>query len=69
MINVANRVASLVAAITGVMCLLANISIPNCLIRTAIVYVGMLFAFYVSGQIVKLGLILLTPQQEEKGDA
>jgi len=64
MISLANKVASLVAAITCVMCLLADISILNCLIRTSIVFVGMLFAFYISGQLLKLGLILLTPQKE-----
>jgi len=69
MISLANKVASLVAAIAGAMCLLANISILNCLIRTSIVFVGMLLAFYVSGQIMKLGLIVLTPQQKEEGDA
>ncbi len=64
MISLANKIAGLVAAITCVMCLLANISILNCLIRTGVVFVGMLFAFYLSGQILKLGLILLTPQKE-----
>lgn len=64
MISLANKVASLVAAITCVMCLLANISILNCLIRASIVFVGMLFAFYICGQLLKLGLILLTPQKE-----
>lgn len=67
MIKLANKFAILVSAITFVMCLIGEISITTSLLRTGIVFVGVLFAFYLSGQILKLGLIVMTPQK--KSDA
>ncbi len=66
MIKLANKFAALVSAITFVMCIIGNISIYTSLIRTGIVFVGVLFAFYLSGQILKLGLIVMTPQNKSE---
>ncbi len=64
MIKLANKFAVLVSAITFVMCIIGNISISVSLIRTGIVFVGVLFAIYLSGQILKIGLIMMTPQNK-----
>ena len=64
MIKLANKFALLVSAITFVMCIVGDISITTSLFRTGIVFVGVLFAFYISGQILKLGLIVMTPQNK-----
>lgn len=64
MIKLANKFAALVSAITFVMCLIGEISVMTSLIRTGIVFVGVLFAFYISGQVLKLGLIVMTPQNK-----
>jgi len=67
MIKLANKFAVLTSAVTFVMCMIGDISIMTSLIRTGIVFVGVLFAFYLSGQLLKLGLIMMTPQK--KSDA
>ena len=64
MIKLANKFAILISAITFVMCLFGEISITTSLLRTGIVFVGVLFAFYLSGQILKIGLIVMTPQNK-----
>ncbi len=64
MIKLANKFAVLVSTITFVMCMIGNISIATSLIRTGIVFVGVLFAFYISGQVLKLGFIVMTPQNK-----
>lgn len=68
MIKLANKIAILVATITFVMCLLGNISLFTSLIRTAIVFVGVLLAFYLAGNALKLGFIILTPQQGDNSE-
>lgn len=64
MIKLANKFAVLVSMITFVMCMIGNISLTTSLIRTGIVFVGVLFAFYISGQVLKLGFIVMTPQNK-----
>jgi len=64
MIKLANKFAVLISTITFVMCLFGGISIGTCLVRTGIVFVGVLFGFYLSGQVLKLGLIIMTPQNK-----
>lgn len=64
MIKLANKFAILIAAITFVMCLIGGISVSTTLVRTGVVFVGMLLAFYISGQMLKLGLIIMTPQNK-----
>lgn len=62
MIKLANKFAILIAAITFAMCIIGNISLSTSLIRTGIVFVGVLLAFYISGQVLRIGLIIMTPQ-------
>ena len=64
MIKLANKFAILISAITFVMCLLAGISLTTTFMRTGVVFIGMLLAFYISGQMLKLGLIVMTPQNK-----
>ena len=64
MIKIANKFALLVSTITFVMCMIGNISLSTSLIRTGIVFVGVLLAIYLSGQLLKLGLIIMTPQSK-----
>jgi hypothetical protein len=66
MIKLANKIAILVAVITFVMCLLSNISIFTAILRTSIVFVGVLLAFYLAGSLMKMGFIIVTPQQGDK---
>ena len=64
MIKLANKFAALIASITFVMCMIGEISLMTSVIRSGIVFVGVLFAFYISGQILKLGFIVMTPQNK-----
>jgi len=64
MIKLANKFAALISAVTFVMLLIGDISLTTSLFRTGIVFVGVLFAFYLSGQLLKLGFIVMTPQNK-----
>lgn len=56
--KVVNRFATLVALISLLICLLSGISLWTSLIRTGIVFVGVLFAFFIAGQLFQLGMMI-----------
>jgi len=66
MIKLANKVALLVAAITFVMCLLGGISVFTSILRTGIVFLGVLFTFFIAGQALRFGLVVTNPQEGDK---
>ncbi|HCW76576.1 MAG TPA: hypothetical protein DHU63_08560 [Candidatus Marinimicrobia bacterium] len=55
--KVVNRFATLVALIALLMCLLSGISLWTSLIRSGIVFVGVLFAFFIAGQLFQVGMM------------
>ncbi len=61
-----NRFALIVAIITFIMCIASGISIFTSLIRMAIVFVGILFTFYLSGILLRLGIYITTVKPEVK---
>ncbi|MCF7800556.1 MAG: hypothetical protein K9N34_00925 [Candidatus Marinimicrobia bacterium] len=52
------RIASLVAMVALIACLLGGISLWTSLVRTGVVFVGVLFAFFIAGQLFQLGMFV-----------
>ena len=59
------RIAALVALLALVICLLSGISLWTSLIRTGVVFVGVLFAFFIAGQLFQLGMFFT--REKNKG--
>jgi hypothetical protein len=68
MIKLANKFALLVASITFIMCMLGGISVFTSALRSTIVFIGVLFTFFIAGQALRFGLIMLTPPPSPEGE-
>lgn len=56
--KVVNRIATLVALIALLVCLLSGISLWTSLVRSGIVFIGVLFAFFIAGQLFQVGMLI-----------
>lgn len=52
------RIASLVALVALLICLISGISVWTSMIRSGVVFVGVLFAFFIAGQLFQLGMFV-----------
>ena len=62
--KIINRFALLVAVLTFVLCTMFGISFFTSLIRSLIVYLGILFTFFVAGHTLKWGIVLTEKKPE-----
>tara|TARA_B100001123_G_C15345850_1_gene1037120 strand:+ start:27216 stop:27449 length:234 start_codon:yes stop_codon:yes gene_type:complete len=66
--NLIYKIALIIALISFILNLLFQISIFEGLIRSLVVYIGVLFIFFVAGLFIKWGIHLFTPETESGGD-
>jgi len=58
--------ALLAAIVTLVLLIAAGISVLTSLFRAAIVFIGVLFIFFVAGQLLRLGITITQPKIHTK---
>ena len=63
------RFSMLIAVITLISCLLSGISLYTSIVRSAVVFLGMLFIIIVSLKILRWGLLLTEPKPAEQEEA
>ncbi len=63
-----HRLALLISILTLIICVISGISLLTSLVRAAVVFIGILFTFFIAGQILNLGLSLTNrkPKAEEE---
>ncbi len=66
--NIVYKIALIIALISFILNLLFQISIFEGLIRSLVVYIGVLFIFFVAGLFMKWGIHIFTPETEPEGD-
>ena len=62
------KIALIIALISFILNLLFQISIFEGLIRSLIVYIGVLFIFFVAGSFMKWGIYIIASETESEGD-
>ena len=60
--KVAIRTAMFIALISFIIGLVSNISIMTALLRSGMVFVGVLFIFFIEGLVMKWGVFLMIPR-------
>ena len=59
-----HKIALIVALISFIISLAINISIFTGIIRSLIVYIGVLFVFFLGGLLMKWGVVMVSPDEE-----
>jgi hypothetical protein len=58
-----HKIALIIALISFIISLAINISIFTGIIRSIIVYIGVLFVFFVGGLLMKWGVVMMSPNE------
>lgn len=65
-VKIIYSIAGLASVITFALCIISGISFFTSLVRTAVVFLGVLFIFFVASNILKFGILLTTKKQKDE---
>ena len=66
--KLAYKIALIVALVSFIINLIIDITIFEGLIRSIIVYIGVLFVFFLAGILMKWGVYIMAPKTESSAD-
>jgi len=61
MLKLANSMSILLALVTFLICTINEISLFTSIIRMSVVFIGVMLAFYLAGQLYRFGVIIFKP--------